>query len=199
MSSPPASGGEVKPRDVTYGYSNSDPEELLTLQNASGVNAGLPFASYAYDNAGNQVSRCYGTVASPCNGDETLYVYDGNDQLRRATKKSGGVVQGSEEYWYYANGARAAVLKRDSAGNITELVRWVGDAEYHNGPTFAPLKYYAYVTVGVPIERVTHTSPTVSTGEYQFLGLGDNVMATLDAGSTTVNARFSYRSFRCTH
>jgi len=65
----------------------------------------------AYDAAGNQLSHCYGN-STPCT-EEMDYVYDGKDQLRRATKKLAGVVQGSEEYWYDGSNQRLATVKRD--------------------------------------------------------------------------------------
>jgi hypothetical protein len=76
------------------------------------VSNGSLYASYAYDEAGNQTARCYGATASPCSGESLDYVYDGKNQLRRATKKVAGVVQGSEEYWYDADGKRFAIVKR---------------------------------------------------------------------------------------
>src|SRR5262249_922364 len=80
-----------KARNVTYQYAGTDWEEVTALLNTSG---GQVYSSYMYDDAGNQTSRCYGN-SSPC-GDELDMIYDSKDQLRRATKKAGGVVQGSE-------------------------------------------------------------------------------------------------------
>ena len=68
--------------------------------------------------------RCNGQIVSgSCTGtNETDYVYDGNDRLRRATLKSSGSIQGSEEYWYDGHGNRNIIDKKDSTGNKTEIL-----------------------------------------------------------------------------
>src|SRR5262245_12965029 len=98
------------------------------IRNASlacATTASSTFASYTYDQAGNQTSRTYPAI-NPSNTDSWDYIYDGKDQLRRATKKHGGVVTGSEEYWYDGGGKRMAIVKRDAAGTKTELVWFLG-------------------------------------------------------------------------
>ncbi|MBA2538278.1 MAG: hypothetical protein H0V17_01475, partial [Deltaproteobacteria bacterium] len=99
----PAFGSELQPRNVSYQYADADPERVTALIDIANAQ---PYASYQYDEAGNQVSRCYGADVSPCIGESVDFVYDGNDQLRRATKKTNGAVVGSEEYWYDGDGAR---------------------------------------------------------------------------------------------
>jgi len=187
-------GSDVKPRDVSYTYAGTDPEEVTALVNTSGSNNGLPFASYAYDAAGNQISRCYGTVASPCNGDELDFVYDGKDQLRRATHKNNGSTLGSEEYWYDAYGKRIATVKRDSGGNKTELIWWIGDTEAHYDGTGALEHVYSYVTMGTPVARVDRTGNTTTNLEFEFHGLASSTLAAVDQ-SGTINASFDTAPF----
>jgi len=83
---------------------------------ASGPNTGQPYRSYLYDLAGNQMMSCSGTITgSTCSGESLTYIYDGKDQLRRATTRdSSGNTPGSEEYWYDGRGTRITTLKRDS-------------------------------------------------------------------------------------
>ena len=57
------------------------------------------------------------------------YVYDGEDQLRRVTKRTGTTVNGSEEYWYDENGDRLAIVYRDPAGLKTGLRWFIGGTE----------------------------------------------------------------------
>src|SRR3954469_24962808 len=88
-------GSEVKSRDVRYVYGGADPEQVTALTNVVDAQT---YANYSYDAAGNQIARTY-----PASGESWEYVYDGKDQLRRATRKLNGVVKGSEEYWYDQN------------------------------------------------------------------------------------------------
>ncbi|MDQ3580148.1 MAG: hypothetical protein M3495_00275 [Pseudomonadota bacterium] len=194
QNSPPV-GSELKPRDVTYQYTGTDPEQVTALINASGANAGLPFASYTYDKAGNQTSRCFGTPTTPtCAGESIAYVYDGKDQLRRATKKLNGVVQGSEEYWYDVDGNRIAVVKRDKLGNKTELISFIRDVEAHYDGAGAITHVYSHLSLGTPVARVDRTSNTSAPVEFQFHGLASNTIAAVsDTG--TINASFSYAPF----
>jgi hypothetical protein len=61
--SPTPSGSEVQPRDVTYVYGGTDPEQVTAL-----VNHGVPattYATFTYDVAGNLKSHCLGAVSVP--------------------------------------------------------------------------------------------------------------------------------------
>lgn len=189
----PASGSEVAPRDVNYQYASTDPEEVVGLNDAA---TGLPYATYTYDLAGNQLSRCIGRVASPCSGTSLDYVYDGKNQLRRATKKVAGVVSGSEEYWYDAEGHRDAIAKRDASGALTEVVTFTGEGEAHYNATGALQNVFTYLTSGAgpAIGRVDRNSMT-STVELDFHGLGDHTLAAVDTSSGTINASLSYAPF----
>jgi RHS repeat-associated protein len=188
----PPAGSEVKPRDVTYQYGDPDPERVTALID---VGAGTPFASYAYDDAGNQTVRCYGSApASPCAGESTEYLYDGQDQLRRATKKLAGAVQGSEEYWYGSDGQRIAIVKRDAAGAKTEMIWFIGDTQAHYDSTGAVTRVYSHLSLGTPIGRVERTSNTSAPVEFQFHGLASNTLAAVEYDGT-VNASFSYTPF----
>jgi RHS repeat-associated protein len=178
---------DVKIRNVTYQYSSTDPERLITLKKTNNQT----YASYTYDDGGNQLTRTY-------SGNPTLlweYVYDGKNQLRRATKKSNNVVQGSEEYWYDQSGKRTLLVKRDAVGNKTELIWFIEDTEAHYDATGNVTKVYGYATMGTPVFRVERTTDAASTVEYQFHGLASSTLATVDQVSGTINASFDYAPF----
>ena len=182
---PLPAGTEVKPRDVSYVYGGADPEQVTALTTVSN---GQTYASYSYDAAGNQLTRTY-----PGTGESWDYVHDGRDTLRRATRKVGGVVQSSEEYWYDHGGDRIAIVKRNAAGARTELVWFTGDAEAHLDGAGVLQRVYSHVTLGTPVARVERTSAG-TTLEYQFHGLADSTLAAVDA-SGAVNASFRYAPF----
>jgi RHS repeat-associated protein len=178
-------GSEVKPRNVNYVYGGIDPEQVTALVTPQGVT----FASYTYDAAGNQTSRSY-----PATGERWDYLYDGKDQLRRATKFVNNVEQGREEYWYDNNGQRTQVVKRPVGGNKS-LIWFLKDTEYHFDTNGALTKTYAHASLGTPVARIERL-PSTPTGtfEYQFHGLASNTLATVSTGGT-INARFSYGPF----
>ncbi|MGE0402087.1 MAG: RHS repeat-associated core domain-containing protein [Kofleriaceae bacterium] len=179
-------------RYVNYVYGGTDPEQVTALTNVSN---GSTYATYTYDDAGNQTTRAY-----PATNELFEYTYDGQDQLRRVVRKVSGVVQGSEEYWYGMDGNRTQVLKRDAAGNKTELIWFIEDVEAHyqvnvDGTTTLT-KTYAHVSDGTPIARIERTGPDPATNkiEYQFHGLANNTLAAV-AQNGTINASFSYAPF----
>ncbi len=186
----PAPGSEVKPRDVTYKYGSTDPEQVTALRNAT---SGTTYASYSYDPSGNQTERCYGTM--PCAGESTEYVYDGDDRLRRATKKQNGAVVSSEEYWYDGRGSRMATVKRDASGAKTELIWWNGDTEAHYDGTGTLQHVYSYINLGTPVARTDRDGSGTAKLEFTFHGLGNSTLATVDRDTGTVNASFSYAPF----
>jgi RHS repeat-associated protein len=189
-------GSDVKPRDVEYLYEGSDPEQVTALVHASGLEVGTNFASYTYDAAGNQLARCYSAISVPvCQGDAMEYVYDGKDQLRRATKKVNGVVAGSEEYWYDHAGQRVAIVKRDANGTKTEMIWFIGDVQAHYDGAGNPTHIYSHLSLGTPVARVDRTGGAgATTLEYQFHGLASNTIAAV-AHDGTINASFSYAPF----
>ena len=173
-----------------------EPGELPPNQTA----ASPTYASYRYDAAGNQTERYY-PAGSPASGSgassETfLYVYDGEDRLRRVTKKVAGVVMGSEEYWYDEQGARVGVLKRDGAGTKQELRWFIGDTQAHYDGAGAVTKVYSHLSLGTPIARVERTgnANTATNVEYQFHGLASNTLAAVGADGT-VNANMAYAPY----
>jgi RHS repeat-associated protein len=189
--SPRPPGTEVKPRDVSYVYGDADPERVTALTNVSG---GTTYAGYTYDASGNITKRCYGGSGVPaCAGESVEYVYDGKDQLRRATRKVNGVVQASEEYWYDMGGARVAVVKRNAAGAKSELIAFVGGVQAHYDSAGTNTKVYSHLSLGTPVARVQRNATGTSL-EYQFHGLADNTIAAV-AHNGTVNASFSYAPF----
>ncbi|MCX5742180.1 MAG: hypothetical protein NT062_06760, partial [Proteobacteria bacterium] len=191
---------DVVPRHVNYQYAGTDPEQVTALVGTATPTVGT-FASYRYDDAGNQTARCSGTfVGSSCTGALTECVYDGKDQLRRATKKSSaGAVLGSEEYWYDGNGLRTSILKRDSAGTRTELVVFNREVEYHYDGAGAVQFAYSHLALGTPVARVARTGPsnTDYTLEFQAHGLADNLLAAVD-GSGGVRVGLVHTPFGST-
>jgi RHS repeat-associated protein len=173
-------------RDVNYVYGSTDPERVTALTNVSN---GSTYASYTYDEPGNQLTRSY-----PASNELFEYVYDGKDQLRRVTRKLSGVTTGSEEYWYDASGQRIVVVKRDAAGTKTEMIRFCGDVQAHYDGAGTATKIYTHVSLGTPVARVERTSNTATSLELQFHGLGSNTIAAV-AQDGTINARFAYAPF----
>lgn len=180
-------GGQVKPRNVVYHYAGTDPEEVTSL-----TQSGTNFATYTYDLDGNQTSRTY-----PATGETWNFTYDGKNQLRRVVKLLNNVPQGTEEYWYDGDGARAAIVKRDSVGTKSELITFLRDVESHYDGTGLLKFIYAYVQRGAPIGRITHSASAPTTFELEFHGLGNSTLATVtgDSGIETVNASFDYTPF----
>jgi RHS repeat-associated protein len=196
---PPPANSEVKTRNVTYQYAtgtNSDPEEVAAL-----ITPGTPsttYASFAYDAVGNQTMRCVGgaIVNGACGGTaETDYVYDGKDQLRRATAKAGGVTQGSEEYWYDGNGKRMIAVKRDGGGTLTEMIWWIDEVEAHYDATFNVAHVLSYLSLGSAVVRLDRTADTTINVEYLYHGLGNSTLAAVDQVTGTINASMSYGPF----
>ena len=183
---PPPAGSEVSPRDVTYIYGGVDPEQVTALTR---VSDGSTYASYTYDDAGNQTSR-----TDPATGESFHYVYDGKDQLRRATKQLNGATQGSEEYWYDGDGQRVAVVRRDATGNQTELIWFIGDVQAHYDGQGTIQHVYSHLSLGTPVARVKRTGNTSTALELQFHGLANNTLAAV-AEDGTINASFSYAPF----
>ncbi|MGJ0492828.1 toxin TcdB middle/N-terminal domain-containing protein [Methylobacter sp.] len=183
---PLPAGTEVKPRDVSYVYGGTDPEQVTALTN---VSDGQTYARYTYDAAGNQITRTY-----PATNESWDYVYDGKDQLRRATKKLNGVVQGSEEYWYDHDGQRIAIVKRNAAGAKTELIWLIGGTEAHYDGAGTITHIYSHLSMGTPVARVDRTGNATTALEYQFHGLASNVLAAVDQDGT-ISGSFSYAPF----
>ncbi len=186
---------DVRPRNVTYEYRGNDPEQVTGLVDAK--EGGIAWA-YTYDAAGNQTMRCSGPIATgsgSCTGsDATEYVYDGNDRLRRATRKRDGAVQGSEEYWYDGRGNRNIVVKRNASGAKTETIWFINDVEAHYDGAGQWIRSYAHVSMGTPVARVATGTSLVGEVEYQFHGLANNTLAAVSANGT-VQASFSYAPF----
>ena len=159
-------------------YAGVDPEQVTALINATARIRACRSPATSLRHAGNQTARCLGTVTTPtCTGESTDYVYDGKDQLRRATKKLNGAVQGSEEYWYDVDGNRLAVVKRDGAGTKTELVSFIRDVEAHYDGAGAVAHVYSHLSLGTPVARVDRTSNTTAAVEFQFHGLASSTLA----------------------
>lgn len=181
----PPDGADLKPRDVDYEYGGDDPEQVTALLYKG---TSLPFATYSYDSAGNQAERLLLEE-----DDQLYYTYDGNNQLRRVVRKHKGAHVGSEEYWYL-NGQRSHVLKRDKDGDKTGLVWFIGDVEAHYDGSANVTKVYSHLSMGTPVARIERTGATTTNIEYQFHGLANHTLAAVDAGGST-NAGFIYAPF----
>jgi RHS repeat-associated protein len=195
-------GSDVKPRDVTYQYAGTDPEQLTALRQPDGST----FASYEYDAAGNQTYRCEGVIRptpggnagsqknATCVGESLYLVYDGSDRLRRVIKYNGAARGNDEEYWYDNAGTRVATITHDGAKKKTELIWWLGDTEAHYDATGALGFVYSHATIGTVAARVRRSS-TGASMEFQFHGLGKNTLAAVDRDSGAVNTAFVYAPF----
>jgi RHS repeat-associated protein len=196
--SPAPTGSNISTRDVAYQYAtgpNSDPEEVAALTSGNST-----YASFAYDAAGNQTMRCMGGLitAGACTGaTETDYVYDGKDQLRRATQTANGIVLGSEDYWYDASGKRMLALKRDGGGKATELVWWIDEVEAHYDATnnYVVSHAYSYITLGNPVARIDRVADRQTNTEYLYRGLAGSTLTAVDQATGNVNASFSYTPY----
>jgi RHS repeat-associated protein len=185
LSSPP-SNSDVVPRDVTYEYAGADMEEVTALLNGDGST----FASYTYDDAGNQLTRTY-----PGTGESWVYVYDGKNQLRRVTKALNGAITGTEEYWYDERGNRTNTVKRDGAGNISEMIWWAGGVEAHYDASGNITHAYTYIALGKPVIRTDRGPDKDPVVEYEFYGMADGTLASVDQATGNVNTSFSYAPF----
>lgn len=178
-------GSEVRGRNVVYRYNDADKERLTSLTNVSG---GATYASYSYDAAGNITHREYAS------GEAIDLVYDGLDQLRRATKKVNGVTQAVEEYWYDGEGKRTQIVKRTPSNVPNELIWFIGQSEAHYTGDGILQHVYAHQTMGTPVSRTDRLSQSTVNLELTFHGLGDSTLAAIDQ-SGAVNASFAYSPF----
>jgi RHS repeat-associated protein len=177
---------DVKARNVTYHYSASDPEQLVELKTLENET----YAAYAYDPAGNLISLSY-----PNTNELWQYLYDGKNQLRRVTKRLNGAIQGSEEYWYDHNGARTLVVKRNASGTKTGMIWFIRQTEAHYDAAGVVTRVFGHVAMGTSVLRLDRNADAPSTVEYQFHGLADNTIATLDQVTGTINTSFVYAPF----
>lgn len=191
-------GSEVVNRNVTYGYTSPiDPEAPSALIPVGG---GDNLRSYDYDSVGNLKNRRDGApTASPSD----VFVYDGDDQLRRASKYSGTALEGIEEYYYDHAGQRAAVVTRNASNAVTSVRMFMGDTELELDPaTGGVQKAYAHLSLGTPVARIVSpaggwtagsgTSVTsAATVELMYQGLSLNtIVSVLPTGA--VQSSFAY-------
>jgi RHS repeat-associated protein len=188
-----APGSNILPRDVDYQYTGVDSEHVTALLNHG---TSSPMLSYQYDLAGNQTLRCLGTITmGTCSGESLAFLYDGEDRLRRVTKRNAsGVVEAIEEYWYDSDARRSIVVKRNGAGSVEELIWFLEDTEAHYNASGTVTHAYSHISLGMPVARVDRTSDSSAVVEYQFHGLASNTIAAV-AQDGTINASFSYAPF----
>lgn len=176
-------GGNVVNRAVDYAYGSPiDPEAPSALVPVGG---GPELRSYSYDSAGNLRDRRNGPpTANPTD----VFLYDGDDRLRRATSYSGTTVLGRDDYYYEPSGQRAAVVTRTAAGAVSSVRMFFGDAELELTPSSTVQRAYAYLSLGTPVARIESpvggwqtTSPTTGTAtiELTYHGLAQNAILSL--------------------
>src|SRR5262249_50086775 len=141
------------------------------------------------------LTRTYPDPNNPNHGESWDYVYDGKNQLRRATRKVDGVATGSEEYWYDQAGSRQIVVKRDANSEKTEMIWFIANSEGHYDASGTKTKGYGYVTMGTTAARFDRSSDGPADIEYEFQGLANNTLAAVDNATGTTNASFVYAPF----
>ncbi len=185
-------GGATFPRNVSYQYAAAvDPEAPSALIN---IGSATELRGYSYDSAGSQTEVRAGGSATD------RFVYDGEDQLRRAQKLASGSVTGTEEYYYDADGNRRGVVTRNAAGAVTGARVFIGGTELELTSTGALSQAFAYLSLGTPVAKIVSpaggwTASSASNGasviELQYHGLANNTL--LSVGPTgTVRAGFVY-------
>jgi RHS repeat-associated protein len=171
----------ARTRDVTYDYgsgANSDPEAVERLIDNG---AGPDVASYAYDEAGNAVSRTEGSST-------WSFVYGGEDQQRKVTAPDGS----SEIYHYDESGMRNLVVERDSSG-VVQKIRWYfGATEIHYDGLGAETRTLVHDGLGgSPMVRIRDKT----TVEHLFHDGRGHLLVALDSTGSTIKAGFTYGPF----
>jgi RHS repeat-associated protein len=165
----------------------------VTLRGRSSApgGGGTKYASYAYDPAGNQTTRCYGGDIATCPGEKQVFTYDGYDQLRKALKSTGVTPQGSEDYFYDHAGQRLAVVRRNAANATTGMTWFIGPVEANYNGAGALVDTTSHIAVGTPVASVNRTGPTTTTVDYRFNGLASNILAIVPALTASPTTSFS--------
>ncbi|WP_440105142.1 RHS repeat-associated core domain-containing protein [Streptosporangium sp. H16] len=181
--------GAARPvaRDVTHVYQDpragGDPQRLVALRRADGTD----LAVYAYDEAGNTLTRALpdGTVVGQR--------WDGY-RLRRVTRPDG-----EKETFFYDGNTRVAAVRHDADGTLAEVRRWFGDLEARYRPGTAAEYRHLVRIGGDAVARVDgdHATGTVehhvgSVQGHQVLTLGAAPDAT---GQAPVLRTASYGAF----
>ncbi len=188
-------GGTVINRNVTYAYGSSvDPEAVSALKPVGG---GTDLRNYSYDTVGNLRERRNG---APTANPTDVFLYDGEDHLRRARKYSGTTVMGTEEYYYDHEGQRAAVVTRAAAGSVSGVRVFIGATEIELSGSGSMLKAYANLGLGTPVGRVVSPSGGWVAGstavlaanlELTYQGLSSNSILSLNPNGA-IYAAFVY-------
>lgn len=172
-----AIGSDVRNRDVGYVYQASDPEMVSVLENSDGS----PFASYGYDAAGNTVSRKQEDA-------KTTFLWDGDDQLRRAESGTS-----REEYYYAPDGGRVAIVKRSFSSGTwqpTQMKVFLGPLEIWTSGSGTLTNRLAHVGMGTPVARV-ETVGSTPTVELQYHSTLQSLLVALGTDGST-KASFAY-------
>jgi len=180
QTSPLPFGSTVVPRNVTYQYTSPvDPDAPSALAVAASPN----LRSYTYDTAGNMTTANTGNAfAAPLLNPTARFVYDGEDQLRRATMYGGtnnGSITGREEYYYDHEGKRSAVVTRSASLAVTAVRVFIGDAEIELTSIGGFTRSYAYLSLGTPVARIERNTAGTSSLELHFQGLANNTLVTM--------------------
>ncbi len=169
---------DLDPRDVVYDYLGSpDPEAPAVLRDQS---TGTPYASYAYDLAGNVIQRWQSGAGI------TTYAHDG-DAMRRAT----GVDASSEAYFYDSPGNRVLAVRRTPSGAIDRIRFWFGETELWFDGAGNVTKRWVHLSQGVPVARIENGT----TIEWTHTSMLGSTLVALSTDGTSVNAGFAYGPF----
>jgi RHS repeat-associated protein len=176
----PASGQDVQNRLVQYIYQAADREMVTELRNPDGSY----LARYAYDPAGN-------TTLREQQGTPTTFLWDGDDQLRRATSGSS-----REEYFYGHDGQRLATVRRTAFGaggtfGVSQLKLFHGPLEVWLSSGGAATHRFAHVSLGTPVARVESRPSVTPTVETQYHSTLQSLLAAVSP-SGSLEASFVY-------
>ena len=172
-----ADGSDVRNRDVDYIYQASDPEMLTSLVGPDGT-----FATYDYDDAGNVIARQQEQV-------KTLNLWDGDDQLRRSESGTG-----REEYYYYPDGNRVALVKRELTNGLwpsTQVKLFHGPLEIWLAPDGSTTHRLAHVGMGTSVARIRSEAGVGPSVELQYHSTLQSLLVAVGADGS-VNASFAY-------
>jgi RHS repeat-associated protein len=155
---------------VSYTYGLVDPQAVDKLRTDT-----VDFAAYAYDLAGNVVSRSIGSNA-------WFLEWDTEEQLREAVDQSGV----KEAYYYDHTGTRVLAIHERNGVRF-----WFRESETHYSRTGVHLNRSTHIVDGItPLGRVQNNTII----ELQYTDSLQNLMLSLDSAGSVV-AAFHYGAF----
>lgn len=167
---------EALPRDVKYEYDpDTHPEAVSRLFDAT---TSVTVAAYQHDQAGSVSRRTDAAGAYH-------FAYDGFRHQRKVVQPD----LGSETYFYDGAGQRALSVRRNPAGQVTQVRQWFGSAEvwYHADATVEKTWVYDGLHAVARIENGTKL-------EFAHHGQLGHLIASTDTNGNIV-AAYSYGPF----